>query len=160
MASTSTSKTSAPAPKKAAQQGTPRKLVAQTFVSLDGVMQAPGGPDEDREGGFKHGGWSMKYWDEGMGKLMGERMAVPHDLVLGRKTYDIFADYWPKHRDQPEAALLNNATKYVAFRSRRRLGWENSHILEGDAAKSVAQLKQQPGSPSASWAARTSCRRS
>jgi dihydrofolate reductase len=125
----------------------PRKIVAQTFVSLDGVMQAPGGPDEDRDGNFKHGGWSMKYWDEKMGQLMGQRLAEPHDLLLGRKTYDIFAGYWPKHRDEPYAAPLNNATKYVASRTQRKLEWQNSHLLAGDAAKSVAQLKQQPGRP-------------
>jgi len=123
-----------------------RKLAAQTFLSLDGVMQAPGGPDEDRDGGFRHGGWSMTYWDERMGQIMDKSMTDLDTLLLGRKTYDIFADYWPKHRDQAGATPLNRATKYVASRTRRRLEWEHSELLEGDAATTVAELKQQPGS--------------
>jgi dihydrofolate reductase len=138
-------------PRKPAAKGPkpsagPRKIVAQTFVSLDGVMQAPGGPDEDRDGDFRHGGWQMQYRDEKMYQIMLERMAS-HDILLGRKTYDIFAGYWPKHGDMPVGATLNDATKYVASRTRRKLGWESSHLLAGDAAKSVAELKRQPGRP-------------
>ncbi len=124
-----------------------RKLVIQAFVSLDGVMQAPGGPEEDRDGGFQHGGWSMTYWDDKMGQIMGERMAEPHDLLLGRKTYDIFAAYWPKHRDQPGASALNGSTKYVASREPKKLDWENSRLLQGEIPAAVANLKRQPGPP-------------
>jgi dihydrofolate reductase len=85
-----------------------RKLVVNTFASLDGIMQAPGGPEEDPTGGFKHGGWSVPFWDEQMGKDMGEFMGKPFDLVLGRKTYEIFAAHWP-HTDEPGAAEINRA---------------------------------------------------
>jgi dihydrofolate reductase len=87
----------------------------------------------------------MTFWDEKMGQIMGKRMAEPKDLLLGRKTYDIFAGYWPKHRDEPGAAPLNKATKYVASRTRKTLDWEGSHLLEGDAAKAVAKLKKERG---------------
>jgi len=122
-----------------------RKLIVQAFVSIDGVMQAPGGPDEDKEGGFQHGGWSMTYWDDKMGQIMGKGQAEPHDLLLGRKTYDIFAAYWPKHRDEPGAAALNDVTKYVASRAQKKLKWENSHPLKGDVPTAVAELKRRPG---------------
>jgi dihydrofolate reductase len=124
-----------------------RKVVAQAMVSLDGVMQAPGGPDEDRDGGFTHGGWEIPLWDEGMGDIMAKGMAEPHELLLGRKTYDIFAGYWPKQPDGPYATPLNKATKHVASRSRRKLAWENSRLLQGDAAAAVAELKRQDGPP-------------
>lgn len=124
-----------------------RKLVAQAFLSMDGVMQAPGGAEEDRDGGFPHGGWSMTYWDEKMGQIMAQAMAEPRDLLLGRRTYDIFASFWPKHRDQPGASSLNEATKYVASRTRKKLEWENSHLLKGDVPTAVAELKRQPGPP-------------
>ena len=132
-------------PKKASPRT--RKIVAQTFLSMDGVMQGPGGAEEDREGGFKHGGWTMTYWDDKMGEIMGESMAEPHDLLLGRRTYDIFAGYWPKHPDAPGASSLNRATKYVASRSRRTLEWENSRLLTGDVPAAVAELKRGPGPP-------------
>lgn len=124
-----------------------RKIVADAFVSMDGVMQAPGGPDEDREQGFAHGGWTNAYWDEVMGQVMGEQMAQPHELLLGRKTYDIFADFWPKHREDPGAPALNAATKYVASRTRKRVDWENSKLLRGDIPKAVQELKKRPGPP-------------
>lgn len=130
----------------AASRGS-RKIVAQTFVSLDGVMQAPGGPDEDRDRGFAHGGWSMTYWDEPMGQIMGEFMSQPHELLLGRRTYDIFAGYWPKHRDEPGAASLNDATKYVASRTRKTVDWEHAKLLQGDVPAAVRELKRQPGPP-------------
>lgn len=133
--------------KKASPASGTRKIVAQTFVSLDGVMQGPGGPDEDRDRGFAHGGWSMTYWDEPMGRIMAEFMAQPHELLLGRKTYDIFAGYWPKHRDQPGAASLNDATKYVASRTRKSVDWEHARLLQGDVASAVRELKRQPGLP-------------
>ena len=108
-------------------------------------MQAPGGPGEDDSGGFAHGGWSVTYWDEMMGQVMGEAMSSPFDLVLGRKTYDIFAAHWPNAADDAGAAPLNNATKYVASRSRPTLEWRNSQLIEGDAADGIAALKQDDG---------------
>jgi len=122
-----------------------RKLLVQAFVSMDGVMQAPGGPDEDRQGGFQHGGWSMTYWDDKMGQIMGKMQVEPHDLLLGRRTYDIFAAYWPKHRDEPGASALNGATKHVASRTPKKLDWENSNLLRGDIPTAVAELKRRPG---------------
>jgi dihydrofolate reductase len=122
-----------------------RKLVVSTFLTLDGVMQAPGGPGEDDSDGFSHGGWSVNYWDEQMGQVMGEAMSMPFDLVLGRKTYDIFAAHWPHGTDDPGAKPLNDATKYVASRSHPALEWSNSLLIEGDAAAGIAALKKQDG---------------
>lgn len=122
-----------------------RPLVVHTFLTLDGVMQAPGGPGEDDSGGFAHGGWSVNYWDERMGEVMGEAMSARFDLVLGRKTYDIFAAYWPHATDEAGAKPLNDATKYVASRSHRDLEWSNSVLIDGDAAEGVAALKKQDG---------------
>jgi dihydrofolate reductase len=122
-----------------------RKLVVSTFLTLDGVMQAPGGPGEDDEGGFAHGGWSVNYWDEQMGQVMGEAMSVPFDLVLGRKTYDIFAAFWPNAPEDAGGKPLNDATKYVASRSRPTLEWGPAVLIEGDAAEGIAALKQQDG---------------
>src|SRR5919204_3233604 len=124
---------------------TMRKLVVNTFTTLDGVMQAPGGPEEDPTGGFEHGGWSAGYWDETMGQWMGEFMGKPFDLVLGRKTYEIFAAHWPHARDEPGAEQLNTATKYVASRTLESADWENSQLLEGDVADAIAWLKEQDG---------------
>lgn len=122
-----------------------RTLTINTFLSLDGVMQAPGGPDEDRSNGFAHGGWSVNYWDDVMGQVMAEFMGKPFDLVLGRKTYEIFAAHWPHVKDDPAAAALNNAKKYVASRTLRSLRWQNSQLLEGDAAQAIAKLKSGNG---------------
>lgn len=122
-----------------------RKLVVNTFMTLDGVMQAPGGPEEDPTGGFDLGGWSANYWDDAMGQVMGETMAVPFDLVLGRKTYEIFAAHWPHATDQPGADALNRATKYVASRTLDTVEWSNSVLIEGDVEKEIAKLKQQDG---------------
>jgi dihydrofolate reductase len=121
-----------------------RKLVVNTFVSLDGVMQAPGGPEEDPTGGFEHGGWSVPFWDDQMMQAMNEFMGKPFDLVLGRKTYEIFAAHWPYSED-PGAAELNNATKYVASRTLDRVDWQNSILLEGDVGEAVARLKEEDG---------------
>ena len=93
-----------------------RRLSVSTFLTLDGVMQAPGGPEEDPSGGFAHGGWSANYWDDQMNQTMGESMSEPFDLLLGRKTYEIFAAHWPYATDDPGAKPLNDATKYVASR--------------------------------------------
>ena len=116
-----------------------------TFLTLDGVMQAPGGPEEDPSGGFAHGGWSVNYWDEEMGAAMDETMGKPFDLVLGRKTYEIFAAHWPHSTDESAAVPLNRATKHVASRTLRSVEWENSVLIEGDVAEQVAALKQQDG---------------
>jgi dihydrofolate reductase len=122
-----------------------RPLVVNTFVTLDGVMQAPGGPEEDPADGFTHGGWSVGYWDEAMGERMGEVMGIPFDLLLGRKTYEIFAAHWPHVPDEPGAEQLNSARKYVASRTLDRVEWNNSTLLEGDVAEAVAKLKQEEG---------------
>jgi dihydrofolate reductase len=122
-----------------------RKLIVSTFLTLDGVMQAPGGPGEDASGGFEQGGWSVTFWDEMMGEVMGAAMSVPFDLVLGRRTYDIFAAHWPNAGDEPGADLLNGAVKHVASRTRPDLEWSNSVLIEGDAAEGVAALKQADG---------------
>jgi dihydrofolate reductase len=121
-----------------------RKLIVTTFLTLDGVMQAPGGSEEDERDGFTYGGWSVNYWDERMNQFMGEVMGHPFALVLGRRTYDIFAGYWPTAED-PGAKPLNEATKYVASRSRPTLDWRNSVLIEGDAAEGVAALKREDG---------------
>jgi dihydrofolate reductase len=121
-----------------------RELIVNTFVTLDGVMQAPGGPEEDPGGGFEHGGWSFGYWDEQMQTTMGESMSTPFDLVLGRKTYEIFAAHWP-HTDAPGAEPLNRATKHVASTTLSALEWENSRLIEGDVAAGVRSLKQEDG---------------
>lgn len=121
-----------------------RKVIAATFVSLDGVMQAPGGPEEDTAGGFEFGGWTFHHWDEVMGEAMGATFNAPFDLLLGRKTYDIFAAHWPHIENDPIAESFNAVTKYVATRSDRPLTWKNSVALR-DAATDVARLKQQDG---------------
>ena len=121
-----------------------RPLIVGTFLTLDGVMQAPGGPEEDPTGGFTHGGWSAGYWDEALGQRMGEAMGKPFDLLLGRKTYEIFAAHWP-HVDEPGAAELNSARKYVASRTLDSVGWNNSTLLEGDVGEAVAKIKQEDG---------------
>jgi len=122
-----------------------RKLIVSTFLTLDGVMQGPGGPGEDDSGGFAHGGWSVNYWDDQMGEVMGAAMSEPFDLLLGRKTYDIFASYWPDAPEDQGGKPLNDATKYVASRSRPTLSWDTSVLIEGDAAEGVAALKQTDG---------------
>ncbi|MET8677564.1 dihydrofolate reductase family protein [Streptomyces sp. NPDC004647] len=121
------------------------KLVVSTFVSLDGVMQAPGGPDEDTEDGFEHGGWSVPYFGEDMGPIMVEQFAGMESLLLGRKTYEIFAAHWPHITDEndPVATKLNAMPKYVASRTLDKVEWNNSHLLQGDAAEAVAELKKR-----------------
>lgn len=122
-----------------------RKVVAATFLSLDGVMQAPGGPEEDTAGGFSHGGWTFHYWDEAMGEVMGKAFETPFDLLLGRKTYEIFAAHWPHAGEEdPIAKAFNTVTKYVATSSDAPLTWQNSVALR-DPATEVAKLKQTDG---------------
>jgi dihydrofolate reductase len=124
-----------------------RKLVAGAFVTLDGIMQAPGGPDEDREGGFSHGGWLVPFFDERFAALMTEWTKQAGAFLLGRKTYDIFAGSWPNSSDPADeaGAALNTLPKYVASRTRDRLSWNNAHLLRGDVAAEVAKLKAGEG---------------
>ena len=107
-----------------------RKLIVQTFLTLDGVMQAPGGPGEDDDGGFTQGGWSVTYWDDQMGEVMGEATSKPFAMVLGRKTYDIMAAYWPTAPEETGAKVFNDATKYVASRSPSHPGVEQLVLIE------------------------------
>lgn len=125
-----------------------RKIVAAAFVSLDGVMQAPGGPQEDPSGGFTLGGWTFPYWEDAdaLGSFMGAMFEAPFDLLLGRKTYDVFAAHWPfVGDDDPMGALFGKVKKYVATSSPASLTWEHSVALTGDVAERVAALKQEDG---------------
>jgi dihydrofolate reductase len=122
-----------------------RELIVSTFLSIDGVMQAPGGPGEDDTGGFAYGGWSVNYWDDRMGEVMDAAFGEPFDLLLGRRTYEIFAAYWPNVPEEEGGKPLNDATKYVASRGRPDLSWKESLLLEGDAADAVAELKHGEG---------------
>lgn len=121
-----------------------RKLTSSTFLTLDGVMQAPGGPEEDEEGKFEYGGWTVPYWDDTQNQVMGEYMSKPFDLLLGRKTYDIFAGYWPKATD-PGADQLNRATKYVVTRTLDRADWQPSTLIKGNVVEEIKKLKAQDG---------------
>jgi dihydrofolate reductase len=122
------------------------KVVVFTSVTLDGVMQAPGRPDEDRRGGFTHGGWAPPYNDPVMGQVMAKGMADSGPLLLGRRTYEDFYGFWPKQTDNPITEVLDNTLKYVASTTLAEpLPWRNSRLLDGDAAEAVARLKQQPG---------------
>lgn len=122
-----------------------RKIIILSFITLDGVMQAPGGPEEDTSGGFKYGGWTVPFFDEHTGKLMGEQIKPPFSLLLGRKTYDIFAGYWPQHGDNPIGGLFNKATKYVVSNTLTESKWENTVILKDDVVTKIKELKQQSG---------------
>ena len=124
-----------------------RKLVVGTFVTLDGVMQAPGGPDEDREGGFRHGGWLVPFFDETFARIMTEWTKQAGAFLLGRKTYEMFAASWPNSTDPADesAIALNSRLKFVASRTLGKLDWNNSHLLGGDVAEETARLKQQEG---------------
>jgi dihydrofolate reductase len=124
-----------------------RKLVAGTFLTLDGVMQAPGGPGEDRDGGFPHGGWLVPYFDEKLGDVMTEWTKRAGAFLLGRKTYEIFAGSWPKSTDPADeiATALNTRPKYVASRTLDKVTWSNSILLKGDVVEEVARLKARDG---------------
>jgi dihydrofolate reductase len=123
-----------------------RKVVAFTSLTLDGVMQAPGRPDEDRRGGFEHGGWAQPYNDPVMASVAAEGMANTGPLLFGRRTYEDFFSFWPHQTDNPFTEVLDNTLKYVASTTLKEpLPWSNSALLEGDAAKAVARLKQEPG---------------
>jgi dihydrofolate reductase len=122
-----------------------RKLIVGTFLTLDGVMQAPGGPEEDDSDGFTLGGWSVNYWDDKMAQVMGESMSSRFDLLLGRKTYDIFAAHWPNAPEEAGGKPLNDATKYVVSRSHPKLEWGEAVLIEGDAAEGIGALKSGDG---------------
>jgi len=121
-----------------------RKVVVLSFISLDGVMQAPGGPDEDTSGGFQYGGWTVPYGDDLSGTLLVKQMSGLYDLLLGRKTYDIFAAYWPQ-RTGAIADPFNKATKYVVSASAPKLTWEKSLLIDGNVVAKLKELKQQDG---------------
>lgn len=122
------------------------RVVVINHLTLDGVMQAPARPDEDRRDGFQHGGWAMPNNDDVMGAALGERMAESGGLLFGRRTYEDLLSYWNTQTDSPFTDALNNAPKYVASRTLREpLPWSNSRLLEGDVADAVAELKKQPG---------------
>ena len=124
-----------------------RQILVATFTSLDGIMQAPGGPQEDPTGGFTLGGWTAPYFDEALGASLGEIFGRPFDLLLGRKTYDIFAAHWPYVTDpnDPIAGVFNQVTKYVASRSNPKLTWRNSRLLGEDIVASLKKLKGEDG---------------
>ena len=128
-----------------------RGLMVITFISLDGVMQAPGGPEEDMSGGFKYGGWTAPYYDDFSGKVMGEQMSLERsELLLGRETYEIFAGYWPHHADGWPG--INDVTKYVvSHESSYKLDWENSVLLSGNVAEKVKKLKSEDGADLHVW---------
>ncbi len=119
-----------------------RKLIVLSFITLDGVMQAPGGPGEDDSGGFKYGGWVAPYFDEDSGKIMSEQMK-PADLLLGRKTFEIFSGYWPNHTE--EWPQINEVTKYVVSNTLTSPTWQNSVVISGDVVAEIKKLKESDG---------------
>ncbi|WP_250035447.1 dihydrofolate reductase family protein [Paractinoplanes maris] len=123
-----------------------RELVVVNSISLDGVTQAPGTPEEDGSGGFAHGGWLVPLWDDDLGAFLGETMGKPFDLVLGRRTYDTLAAYWPSAPEEAGGKPLNDAVKYVASRrAAPDLPWQRSVLLSGDVTEAVARLKREDG---------------
>jgi dihydrofolate reductase len=122
-----------------------RKLIAITQVSVDGVMQSPGGPEEDPRNGFTHGGWAMSFCDDAMGQVIDETISSEFDMLLGRRTYEIFAGYWPHQGDNPIGKAFNKATKYVVTRTLKQLDWEKSERLDGDVVEKVRHLKASSG---------------
>lgn len=126
-----------------------RNIVVLEFITLDGVMQAPGGPEEDTSGGFKFGGWTVPYFDEFAGQMMSEQMKAPFSMLLGRKTFEIFSAYWPKHADGWPG--VNEATKYVASKTLSASDWENSVFLQGDVVEALKKLKQEEGPDLQVW---------
>src|ERR1700736_5109671 len=121
-----------------------RKLIVLSFVTLDGIMQARGGPEEDPSGGFRYGGWSVGYFDDSLGKIMAQQMGHPFDLLLGRKTYDIFAAHWPRVNDDI-AVGIHRATKYVVTRRPVSLEWKATVPIDGDVVGKITKLKAENG---------------
>ena len=122
-----------------------RKIIVLSFITFDGVMQGPGGPTEDTSGDFTLGGWTVPYFDEFLGDVMAEQMSQPFDLLLGRKTFEIFASYWPQHPE--EGAGINKATKYVASNTLTSHEWKKSVFLNGNVAEEIKKLKDEDGPP-------------
>ena len=122
-----------------------RKIIVLSFITIDGVMQAPGAPEEDTSGGFTYGGWTVPYSDEHSGKIMLEQMGHPYDLLLGRKTYDIFKSYWPIHNDNPIGKGINKATKYIASNTLTNSDWEKTVILKDNVVEEIKKLKESDG---------------
>jgi len=122
-----------------------REIIVNTFVTLDGVMQAPGGPEEDPAGGFKYGGWSFNYWDDLMGQVMDDSMKKPFELLLGRKTYEIFAAHWPFIENDPVADKFNSIKKHVVSNTAKKLNWDNSILINGDVVPKIKKLKEENG---------------
>jgi dihydrofolate reductase len=124
-----------------------RKLIVLSFIALDNVIQAPGGPEEDPTGGFEHEGWVAGYSDDFLLNVMIKQTSKPFDLLLGRKTYEIFAAYWPYMNSDrnPFAAELNNAKKYVASKTLTKLNWNNSELINGDIPEGIKRIKEQDG---------------
>ena len=131
-----------------------RKIIAITQVTLDGVVQAPGGPEEDPRNGFTHGGWAMPFLDDGLNQAIGETIAGEFDMLLGRRTYEIFAGYWPNQGDNPIAKAFNQATKYIVTRRLARLDWEKSQRIDGDVVEEVRRLKASDGPALHIWGSR------
>src|SRR5262249_50664175 len=131
--------------KRAKSKETMRKIIAISKVTLDGVMQAPGGPEEDTTGGFTHGGWAMRFIGEAGAKAVSDTIALEIDLLLGRRTYEIFAGYWPNHGDHPIGKAFNKATKYVATRTLTRLDWKNSQRIGDNVVEELRRLKASDG---------------
>jgi len=129
------------------------KIIVNAFLTLDGVMQAPGGPDEDPEGGFLHGGWQGPYSDPVMGRLVTNGLADADGFLLGRKTYDIFSGYWPKitDPDNPIATALNSRPKYVVSRTLEQVAWNNSRLVKGDVLSELRSLRAHPGQTLQTW---------
>jgi len=123
-----------------------RRLTGAFFQSLDGVVQAPGGPEEDRTGDFRFGGWTAPFWDESLNGVAGKIFDEPeYDLLLGKRTYEIFSAFWPYNQDDPIGAKFQRIDKYVLTHSDEKLAWENSDRLQGDTAQAVAELKRSEG---------------
>jgi dihydrofolate reductase len=122
-----------------------RKIIVVSMVTLDGVMQAPGGANEDPSGGFKYGGWTFPYVDEYFGNVMAEQMSQPFDMLLGRKTFEIFASYWPQHAEEGPGPEINRATKYVVSLTRASDEWEKSVFISGNVVNEIRKLKQGDG---------------
>lgn len=121
-----------------------RKIVVLSFTTLDGIIQSPGGPDEDRSDGFTYGGWAVPFFDEYLGNVMGKQMSEPFDLLLGRKTYEIFASYWP-HQKDPDSQEINNATKYVISTTLHSSDWQKTIFFNNDVVNRIKALKKDNG---------------
>jgi dihydrofolate reductase len=120
-----------------------RKIIVLSFITLDGAMQAPGGPQEDTDGGFKYGGWVVPHFDERLGQIMHVQMTKPLDLLLGGRTYEIFASYWPTHEN--EWPGINSSTKYVVSNTRTDSLWDNTVFIQDNVVQEIRKLKQQDG---------------